>query len=527
MFRIRFWISRTALTAVPSDIGGAWRLAVSVHWCFVLSRLAITSLAFAQAPITSPAIKQPPPIISASRSVVAIGRLPRSSRPRSRLEAWHNVTSKVASGGGLVTPDEATFSEDVESASDGLRDVSFFGTGVVIAEGGVIATCAHVLGDPRAHDYLVCARDSSGALAAHRATLLGSDPYSDVAVLQVPELAVPALSYFASDVDVGMQVWATGGASQIVAGLRPLVVESAVSGLQKAGPGVVATDSTQQSIHAFGTLIEAPAAARITTSGGALMDDQGALVGLTTVLVGKNSEGRAAGFCIAADTLFQRVVQSLSSGVLPEYGFLGIQPNDLLPQDRAIGHRGAVVSGVLPGMPGEAAGLKAGDVIVSVNSETIESRDELFRELSRVDAKGQISLTVERLGRPGVSRRLSARLGKKPAISPRLAYAISAPKPWRGMMVDHITALPPERLLADFGSVARRASIAVVDVQPGSPAWEAGLRPGDALISAAGQQFDSPELLRDAIGKIAGEVAIELIRPDGVVVPVRVAEEKP
>ncbi|HBE69044.1 MAG TPA: hypothetical protein DDW52_12920 [Planctomycetaceae bacterium] len=493
----------------------------------VIGLVALGTFTFAQSAVSDSASLPPQAVVDASRCVVAVGRLPRSSWPRSRMQAWQNtVLGKSGRGqsSSLRTENGDRQSEKKSLVRVGQRDITFFGNGVVIAERGLVVTCAHVLGDPREHDYFVCSRDAGGTSVTRRANLLGSDPYSDIAVLEVPELPAPSLRYRAGPTAVKTRVWAVGGTQQIDAGSSLVVVESSVSGLRKAGPGVVADNEAQQTIHAFGTLIEVPAAAQLSNSGGALLSAKGELVGLTTSLVKRGSEGRAAGYCIAADALFQRVVQSLSSGVLPEYGFLGIQPNNLLPQDRQIGHRGAVVSSVLPGMPGEAAGLTAGDVIVSINSEPIDSRDELFRELSRIDAKGQVFLTVERLGRPGVTRRLSARLGKKPATSPRLAYAISAPKPWRGMMVDYITALPPERLLADFGSVARRASIAVVDVRQGSQAWDAGIRPGDALISAAGVQFDSPEKLRDAIGKISGEVAMELIRPDGVVVPVRVSE---
>ncbi len=100
--------------------------------------------------------------------------------------------------------------------------------------------------------------------------------------------------------------------------------------------------STKESLHQFGTLIHTDAKLNLGTSGGALINLRGEMVGLTTSLAAISGFEQAAGYAIAVDDMFLRVLESLKAGKLPEFGFLGIQPEDLRSIDIERGFHGAV-----------------------------------------------------------------------------------------------------------------------------------------------------------------------------------------
>ncbi len=87
------------------------------------------------------------------------------------------------------------------------------------------------------------------------------------------------------------------------------------------------------------------------TSGGALINLRGEMVGLTTSLAAISGFEQAAGYAIAVDDMFLRVLESLKAGKLPEFGFLGIQPEDLRSIDIERGFHGARVVNVVPVFP--------------------------------------------------------------------------------------------------------------------------------------------------------------------------------
>lgn len=449
-------------------------------------------------------------VSKANASVVAIARIPKDRVAYSQIEQLQTGSSPVDA---LEEPPVST---------------DFFGTGVVLSSDGLIATCAHVLGDPRENDYFVwhCSVVGSDVvggetvrgITGHAAAVLGSDPFSDLAVLQVDvQGLVPIEVGRGAELQKEQIVVALGNPDSLASDGVPQSNWGRVASLRRFAPeGSASQSGAQRSIHAFGTLVQTDASIPLVASGGALVDLDGKLVGLTTSLTTTRGDGRPAGFAIAADTLFQRVLDSLSRGRLPEYGFLGIQPEDLPAPIRESGGRGALVRNVLPGMPGEKAGLRSNDVILKVGRVDINTRNDLFRELSRAGVGGSVALVVGRLGHPEQQRTLEASLSKKPVASPGLAYAINAPKPWRGMLVDYVTALPPELLLAGFGAQSFGvANVAVFDVDPNSAVWRAGIRPGDLILSMNGRELDSPEEFRAAVTILDGDVEMKVIRSNG------------
>jgi serine protease Do len=460
-------------------------------------------------------------IAKAERSVVAISRVSQQRHPADRA------------GTNRLSLDLPLGLQDPLNDPDFVP--TFFGTGVVISEQGHIVTCAHVLDDPRKNDYYVWLdrRSYPAQVVGMAAKVLASDPFSDLAVLKVDN--APGLQPIefgeVADLRKGQFVIALGNPDAIARDGQASASWGIISNLSRVAPSDSGeTSVVKDSIHQYGTLIQTDAKLNFGTSGGALIDLQGRMIGLTTSLAAKLGNESSAGFAIAADKLFLRVVSQLKLGKLPEYGFLGIQPEDLRTSERERGMQGARVSVVLQGLPGDRAGLRAEDVIIQVGDEPIFNRNDLFRELSAVPAGHQVELLVHR-PRADIRRqavlRLTAEVSKKPIQSSRTSYAVHANPSWRGLSVDYATASTSE--LAQFGiwrGKRDEARIAVSAVEPDTPAWRSGIRAGNGILTVNGREIRSPDDFYKQVQDAEGAIILELVRQNGVVAKIEVPDLK-
>lgn len=445
-------------------------------------------------------------IEKAERSVVAITRVRRDQVPAVRADQ-------------LIVPNQFPLADSPENP-DFLP--SEFASGVVVSRDGMIVTCAHALDDPRQYDYYVWLdkRVYTANVVARPAKVLASDPYTDLAILKIETDDLPSIEYGdAAQLRKGSFVISLGNPYATARDGQASASWGIVANLQRTAPPRPGAENSllaKESQHQFGTLIQTDARLNLGTSGGALINLQGQMVGLTSSLAALSGFEQSAGYAIAVDDMFRRVVETLMSGHQPEFGFLGIQPEELRPLERQAGLTGARVSLVLPGLPGDQAGLRNDDCITEVNSRPIDDRNGLFRELSQLPAGAQIELTVLR-PRRGEAQftplKLKATLSKKYVATSRPAYALHGPVPWRGMLVEYVTAMPSE--LMRGGPIAQRrtgAKLAVLSVEPDSPAWRAGLRAGHAVLSINGARLFSPEEFYTQAAKSQDSVQLQVYR---------------
>ncbi len=443
----------------------------------------------------------------AEHSVVAIARVGRGRAPAAQLDQLQVDPFRLGNPFPLQdTPDNPNFVP------------SLFGSGIVISADGYIITCAHVLDDPREHDYYVWLdkQSYSARVIGVPAKVLASDPFSDLAVLKIDASNLQSASFSQQELRKGQFVIALGNPQAIARDGQASASWGIVSNLKRVAPSDPVTgDNGKVTIHHFGTLIQTDAKLNLGMSGGALIDLKGEVVGLTTALAAAAGYERAAGFAIATDAMFLRVVETLKAGKLPEFGFLGIQPDDLRTYESSRGLSGARVSVVIPGLPGEQAGLRTDDVIYQVDDTPVADRSDLFRELSQAAAGTEIRLYVHRF-RPGRNvpddLQLPAVLSKKPLNTRWLGYAVNAPTKWRGMLVDYATAIASDWTRNGLGSERRTpGKLAILSVDPDSPAWSAGLRPGYGLVSVQGTELENPDDFYGIVGNPAlAELPVEL-----------------
>lgn len=334
------------------------------------------------------------------------------------------------------------------------RKSQSLGSGVIIdAKKGYVLTNHHVV--EKADEVRVTLHEGR----VLRATVLGADPETDVAVLQIPAENLQALSLADSDkLRVGDFVVAIGNPF----GLRQTVTSGIVSALGRSGLG----------IEGYENFIQTDASINPGNSGGPLVNLRGELVGINTAILAPGGGNVGIGFAIPvnmARTIKDQIVQF--GGV--NRGVFGIGIQELTPElARALNtrqRRGAVVAEVREDSAADRAGVKVGDIIIAVNDRPVVSGSDLRTQLALLRIGDKLKLKTIRNGK---ERNLKARIGD-PFENYTDGGKVS--RYFRGAMLNPIL---------DDSAFGQMRAIAVGPVEADSNAWDIGLRPNDVIIEA-------------------------------------------
>jgi S1-C subfamily serine protease len=258
-------------------------------------------------------------------------------------------------------------------------------------------------------------------------------------------------------------------------------------------------------------LIQTDAKLNLGTSGGALVNLRGEMVGLTTSIAAIAGYEQSAGYAVPMNDTFRRIIEILKDGREVEYGLLGVRSENLPPGERKPGEPGIMAGEIIDGTPAQQAGLQPSDVITHINEQPILDADSLVLELSRHFAGTPVELTVER-GRRVLRMKLT--LAKYPVTGRRI---VTQPRPaWRGLHIDYATAVrpsdtdPPDTR----GYADARGCVAIVQVDPESPAWREGLRPGMYVSHVDGRRVTTPDEFLQAVAEREDGVQLRLTLPE-------------
>jgi S1-C subfamily serine protease len=389
-----------------------------------------------------------------------------------------------------------------------------FATGVVIDRSGLVLTQYHVV-SPKSEHYVTT---SEGKV--FKARIQGADPRSDLALLQVISDATPNLTPIrfgdTSKLKRGQIVLALGNPYAIAHDGQASASWGIIANLsRKVAPNASAgAGEAKDKLYHFGTLIQTDARLNLGTSGGALLNLHGEMIGLTTSLAATAGFEQAAGYAIPTDEVFLRAVETMKRGEEVEYGFLGVMPESLRLAERTGGLQGVRVANVVPGTPAARLDLQIGDVITHVNNRPIQDADSLILEVGRKPVESLVRLTILRESR---RRSIDVKLTKFPV---RGTKVVSSPPPlWRGLQVDYPTVSMDELVRVGNAELLKFGGVLITEVERDSPAWEAKLQPGLFIAEVAGQKVTSPREFRHAILGKNGEVALKVFgseRIDGL-----------
>jgi len=262
------------------------------------------------------------------------------------------------------------------------REIQAAGSGVIIDAGqGYVLTNAHVV--ENANSIEVTTKDNRQL----RAKLIGRDPETDIAVLQVSGSGLTAVPMGDSDrLQVGDFVLAIGNPF----GLGQTVTSGIVSALGRS-PG----------IEGYEDFIQTDASINPGNSGGPLVDLQGRIVGINTAIVAATGANVGIGFAVPINMAHQVMDQLISGGEI-KHGHIGVSIQDLTPDiAQALGTsrtQGAVIARVEPGSPAERAGLRSSDLVVAVNGAPIHNGAELKSRVGLSRVGDAVDLTIVRGG---------------------------------------------------------------------------------------------------------------------------------
>jgi Do/DeqQ family serine protease len=357
------------------------------------------------------------------------------------------------------------------------RMASSLGSGVIVDASGLIVTNNHVI--EQATDVRVSLSDRR----EFAADILIRDERTDLAVLQVRDLdePLPALSIGASDdLDVGDVVLAIGNPF----GVGQTVTQGIVSALARTQVGV--TD--------FQFFIQTDAAINPGNSGGALVDLSGRLVGINTAIFSRSGGSNGIGFAIPTEMVNVVLGEAASGASFVARPYLGAEVQAVTPAiAQSLGMRrprGVLVADVVRGGPADQAGLRRGDVVVSIDGVQIEDPDAFAYRFATKGIGGTTSVRVIRDGR---RRDLTIFLVGPPETVPRDLRLIEGRSPFAGVEVINLSPAVAQ----EFG-FDQTEGVMIVSVQPGSVANQVGFRQGDMIMQVndrrVGNTFDLEEI---------------------------------
>ena len=359
------------------------------------------------------------------------------------------------------------------------------GSGVIVdARRGYVLTNHHVVRS--AERITVTLKDRR----EFQAELVGSDPATDVALLRIPGEALTALPFGDSEqLKVGDLVIAIGNPF----GLGQTVTSGIVSALGRSG---IENGNYED-------FIQTDASINPGNSGGALINSKGELVGINTAILAPSGGNVGIGFAVPANMARSVMEQLLRFGQVRR-GRIGVVIQDLDPAAaEALGlaaDEGAMIARVEPGSPAERAGLRGGDVVLSVDGTPIQGSGELRNRIALVEADRSVRLEVLRNGRRS---QMAVQVAPLPAGDGASAAAIER------LAGATLGELPP-----DHPAYGQITGVLVLRVGRGSPAAALGLRRGDLILGVDGTPVASAAELAQALAPGGGRATLNVLRGD-------------
>jgi serine protease Do len=250
----------------------------------------------------------------------------------------------------------------------------------------------------------------------------------------------------------------------------------------------------------YDDFLQIDAAVNRGNSGGPAFNMSGRVVGVNTAIFSPTGGSVGIAFAIPARTV-QAVLPQLKERGYVERGWIGVQVQPLTKEIADSlgmkGAEGALVAGTQPGSPAAHAGVKAGDVITAVSGSKIRAARDLAREVAGIAPNTKVTIDYLRDGKPQTAQVTVGQL-KDPSARQRPRTSQPEGNPQTSKL--GITVAPAARVMG-----IGEEGLAVLRVEPGGKAAEAGINPGDVILELAGKQVSRPEEMMRALEEAAGQ----------------------
>ncbi|MCF8381479.1 MAG: Do family serine endopeptidase [Bacteroidales bacterium] len=365
-----------------------------------------------------------------------------------------------------------------------------FGSGVIISENGYIITNNHVI--DKMDEVEVVLNDKR----SFEATVIGTDPSTDLALLKIEEEGLSFLSYGNADnLKLGQWVLAVG---------NPYNLTSTVTaGIVSAKGRNISINSEQFAIESF---IQTDAAVNPGNSGGALVNVNGELVGINTAIASRTGSYSGNSFAIPV-SIVNKVISDLMEFGVVQRAILGVTIQDvtqeLADENKISELNGVYINGVRDDGSAKEAGLKVGDIIISVDGHKVNSVSELQEQISRYRPKDKVNVIVSRDNNQKaydvVLRNLD---GNTNVIKKEQSYA------FLGANFEVISMDEKKEMGLENG-------VKVVNLGPGK-LMKAGVKEGFVITRINNKEVKKVEDVKNVIGQIKGGVYLEGVYANGM-----------
>jgi len=348
------------------------------------------------------------------------------------------------------------------------------GSGVIVSKDGYILTNNHVISG--ADEIKVRVNKNS-----YDAKVVGSDAKTDLAVLKIdaPDLK-PAKLGDSDSLKIGEWVIAIGSPFQLE--------HTATLGI------ISAKGRSRVGIADYEDFLQTDAAINPGNSGGALVNLRGEVIGINTAIASRSGGYQGIGFAIPVNMAKQVMDMIINKGKVVR-GWIGIKIQDVTPDIASAlslkEPKGIIISEVFPDSPGEKAGLKQGDVVTELDGRSFDNSSDFRNAVASKQPGTKVVLTVIR---NGAEKKIEVVLGELPGEAEVASREESPEKSERkriGIAVAPLSYSEARRL-------GLKGGVVVEEVEPNSPAMEAGIREGDIILEINGRRIENMDDFRTA-----------------------------
>ncbi len=356
------------------------------------------------------------------------------------------------------------------------QTVKSLGSGVIFDKRGYILTNNHVI---RGAENIIIKLPDKTEYRGKKVKIVGKDPITDVAVLKIEDHREFPTAPLGNSDEIKVGDWAIAIGNPF--GLENSVTVGVISAKERTGIPLPEGPSIQN-------FLQTDAAINPGNSGGPLINIRGEVIGINTAITTRTGGNEGIGFAIPINIAKNVAEQLIKKGKVSR-GWLGVYISDITPtlkEDWNLStNEGAFVRSVIKGSPADKAGIEPGDVIVEVDGHKIKGTGDLMEKIASKEAGTRVRVVALR----GKSRvEFKIKLGERPT---ELAKMVSKEvERWLGLKVKNLTKRRKEELGIEGG-------VEVVSVKKGSPAYKAGIEPGDVILKIEHQRVkDLDDYLR-------------------------------